>query len=198
MTHGRREVKPSPKFDSNSHLRGWKGTTPVQSISCNHPTTVSIAPPRLLLPRQLTYLNTEIKKGMSTSPNSSTSPSSAALHPPPPAVRRLSTDTQQRQPKQPIIFRHPSFDAATQQVLFQAYLQALRTGQAPMPNISPQGIVTQAQKQANHSRTISDAKRGVTYAGQPHLKKLPIPTLEETCKHYLESVKPFLVCTLNG
>lgn len=133
---------------------------------------------------------------MSTSPNSSTSPSSAPPHPPPPAVRRLSTDTQQRQPKQPIIFRHPSFDAATQQVLFQAYLHALRTGQAPMPNISPQGIVTQAQKQANHGRTISDAKRGVTYAGQPQLKKLPIPTLEETCQHYLESVKPFLVCTL--
>jgi hypothetical protein len=129
---------------------------------------------------------------MSTSP-SSTSPSSA---PPPPAVRRLSTDTQQRQPKQPIIFRHPSFDAATQQVLFQAYLHALRTGQAPMPNISPQGIVTQAQKQANHGKTISDAKRGVTYAGQTQLKKLPIPTLEETCKHYLESVKPFLVCTV--
>lgn len=62
-----------------------------------------------------------------------------------------------------------------------------------MPNISPQGIVTQAQKQANHSRTISDAKRGVTYAGQAQLKKLPIPTLEETCRRYLESVKPFLV-----
>jgi hypothetical protein len=127
---------------------------------------------------------------MSTSPNSSTLPSSAPAHP---AVRRLSTDTQQR--KQPVIFRHPSFDAATQQVLFQAYLNALRTGQTPMPNISPQGIVTQAQKQANHGRTISDPKRGVTYAGQTQLKKLPIPTLEETCKHYLESVKPFLVCT---
>src|SRR5271170_3606250 len=131
---------------------------------------------------------------MSTSPKS-TSPSSAP--PPPPPVRRLSTDPQQRpQQKQPVIFRHPSFDAATQQALFQAYLHALRTGQAPMPNLSPQGIVTQAQKQANHSRTISDAKRGVTYAGQAQLKKLPIPTLEETCKHYLESVKPFLVCTL--
>jgi len=133
---------------------------------------------------------------MSTSPKS-TSPSSAP--PPPPPVRRLSTDPQQRpQQKQPIIFRHPSFDAATQQGLFQAYLHALRTGQAPMPNLSPQGIVTQAQKQANHSRTISDAKRGVTYAGQAHLNKLPIPTLEETCKHYLESVKPFLVCPSNG
>ena len=66
-----------------------------------------------------------------------------------------------------------------------------------MPNISPQGIITKAQQQANHHRTISDAKRGVTYAGQAQLKKLPIPSLEETCKHYLESVKPFLVCGSN-
>ena len=48
------------------------------------------------------------------------------------------------------------------------------------------------QQYVNHSRTISDAKKGVTYVGQENLKKLPIPTLEETCQMYLDSVRPFL------
>ena len=83
--------------------------------------------------------------------------------------------------------------AATQQALFQAYLHAIRTGQFPMPNLSPASTMAKTQQQANHNRTISDAKRGVTYAGQEQLKKLPIPPLEDTCQRYLDSVKPFLV-----
>lgn len=82
---------------------------------------------------------------------------------------------------------------ATQQALFQAYLQAIRTGQFPMPNLSSASTMTKAQQQTKHNHTISDAKRGVTYVGQEQLKKLPIPPLEDTCQRYLESVKPFLV-----
>jgi hypothetical protein len=81
--------------------------------------------------------------------------------------------------------------ASTQQALFQAYFHALRTGQMPKPNMSP--AITKAESQANHHRTISDAKKGVTYAGQEQLKSLPIPDLDETCGRYLQSVKPFLV-----
>jgi len=81
--------------------------------------------------------------------------------------------------------------AATQQALFQAYFHALRTGQMPRPNMSP--AAAKAEHQANHHRTISDAKKGVTYAGQELLKQLPIPDLHETCQRYLDSVKPFLV-----
>ena len=84
------------------------------------------------------------------------------------------------------------YTAATQQALFQAYLHAIRTGQFPMPNLSASTMV-KAQQQTNHSHTISDAKRGVTYVGQEQLKKLPIPPLEDTCQRYLDSVKPFLV-----
>jgi hypothetical protein len=53
--------------------------------------------------------------------------------------------------------------------------------------------VSKAQAAANHNQTISDPKKGVTYAGQAQLKRLPIPSLEETCQTYLESVRPFLV-----
>jgi carnitine O-acetyltransferase len=63
-----------------------------------------------------------------------------------------------------------------------------------MPNIQTASTSSKAEKRANHSHTISDAKRGVTYAGQEQLKPLPIPELEETCQRYLESVQPFLVC----
>jgi hypothetical protein len=61
-----------------------------------------------------------------------------------------------------------------------------------MPNLSASTMV-KAQQQTNHSHTISDAKRGVTYVGQEQLKKLLIPPLEDTCQRYLDSVKPFLV-----
>ena len=89
--------------------------------------------------------------------------------------------------------RHHSFDSsATQQLLFQAYVHAIRTGQIPMPSISP-APVAKAHSYVSHSRTISDAKKGVTYVGQDQLKKLPIPNLDETCQRYLESVRPFLV-----
>ena len=68
-----------------------------------------------------------------------------------------------------------------------------------MPSVSQQAsdvraTTQKAQQQANHNRTISDVKRGVTFAGQDHLKRLPIPTLEETCSNYLETARPFLVC----
>jgi len=89
--------------------------------------------------------------------------------------------------------------AATQQALFQAYFHALRTGQMPRPNMSP--ATAKAELQANHHRTISDAKKGVTYTGQELLKQLPIPDLNETCQRYLESVRPFLVrfpCRVSG
>ena len=33
-----------------------------------------------------------------------------------------------------------------------------------------------------------------TYAGQDSLKRLPIPTLEDTVKRYLSAVKPLQVC----
>lgn len=89
--------------------------------------------------------------------------------------------------------RPKSLDASSQQALFQAYIQALHSGQITMPGLSTQSLIAKAQAQANHHRTISDPKRGVTFAGQDQLKKLPIPTLEETCQRYLESVKPFLV-----
>ena len=82
---------------------------------------------------------------------------------------------------------------ASQQTLFQAYLHAIRSGRLPMPSIALPNMVSKAQQQANHNQTISDVKRGVTYAGQEQLKKLPIPPLEDTCKRYLDSVKPFLV-----
>ena len=64
-----------------------------------------------------------------------------------------------------------------------------------MPSVSQPGAGQAAQKaqNPNHGRTISDVKRGVTYAGQEGLKHLPIPSLEETCKKYLESARPFLV-----
>src|SRR5271156_1184795 len=64
--------------------------------------------------------------------------------------------------------RHPSFgSAAQQQVLFQAYLQALRAGQIPMPSFAQTGPQAKSPQQyVNHSRTISDAKKGVTYVGQ--------------------------------
>jgi hypothetical protein len=64
-----------------------------------------------------------------------------------------------------------------------------------MPSVSNPGVTVmqKAQQQANHNRTISDVKRGVTFAGQDHLKHLPIPSLEETCRRYLASAKPFLV-----
>lgn len=84
----------------------------------------------------------------------------------------------------------------SQQALFQAYLHAIRSGRIPMPSISH--VVSKAQQQANHNQTIADVKRGVTYAGQDQLKKLPIPPLEDTCKRYLESVKPFLVLKFKG
>src|SRR5437667_1768178 len=77
------------------------------------------------------------------------------------------------------------YSAATQQALFQAYIHALRTGQIPMPNLSLANALAKAQQQANHNHTISDAKRGVTYVGQEQLKRLPIPSLEETCQRYL-------------
>ena len=91
--------------------------------------------------------------------------------------------------------RHPSLESLTpqQQHLFQAYLHGLRSGHIPMPSVALPNQASKALPQGNHSRTISDAKKGVTYAGQDQLKKLPIPTLEETCERYLESVRPFLV-----
>lgn len=39
-----------------------------------------------------------------------------------------------------------------------------------------------------------DSKKGITYAGQGKLKKLPIPKLEDTIPRYLSAVKPFMVC----
>src|SRR5579871_5722081 len=76
--------------------------------------------------------------------------------------------------------RHHSFDSSShQQLLLQAYIHALQTGQIPMPSIAPQQSAVKAQHYPNHNRTISDAKRGVTFAGQDKLKKLPIPALEE-------------------
>jgi hypothetical protein len=87
--------------------------------------------------------------------------------------------------------------AVSQNALFQAYINAIRSGQIPMPNVAqPSAAVAatqKAQQQANHNRTISDVKKGVTFAGQDTLKHLPIPSLEETCHRYLESAKPFLV-----
>jgi carnitine O-acetyltransferase len=77
--------------------------------------------------------------------------------------------------------------------LFQAYLHGVRSGHIPMPSVALPSQVSKAQPQGNHSRTISDAKKGVTFAGQDQLQKLPIPTLEETCERYLRSVRPFLV-----
>ena len=85
---------------------------------------------------------------------------------------------------------------ASQQALFQAYLHAIRSGKIQMPSIALPSVVQRAQQQANHNQTIADVKRGVTYAGQDQLKKLPIPPLEDTCKRYLASVKPFLVIYL--
>ena len=66
-----------------------------------------------------------------------------------------------------------------------------------MPSITT-NTVSKAQAAAYHNQTISDPKKGVTFAGQEQLKRLPIPTLEETCQHYLESVRPFLVLSPQG
>lgn len=38
-----------------------------------------------------------------------------------------------------------------------------------------------------------DTKKGITYAGQEKLKKLPIPKLQDTIPRYLSAVKPFMV-----
>lgn len=91
---------------------------------------------------------------------------------------------------------HPTLESLTphQQQLFQAYLHGVRSGHIPMPSVAVPSQAGKVQLQGNHSRTISDAKKGVTYAGQDQLHKLPIPTLEETCERYLSSVRPFLVC----
>jgi hypothetical protein len=110
----------------------------------------------------------------------SSSPEKTSLH-----------EQSQQSPRQS--FSRGSFDTATQQALLQAYIQAVRSGQIPMPGLSASNVVAKAQKQANHNRTISDAKKGVTYAGQDQLKHLPIPNLEETCQSYLAAVRPFLV-----
>jgi hypothetical protein len=82
-----------------------------------------------------------------------------------------------------------ALDTSQQQALFQAYFHAVRTGQIPMPNVGS----SKDGGSNGHARTISDAKRGVTYVGQDQLKRLPIPPLDDTCDRYLESVKPFLV-----
>ena len=97
----------------------------------------------------------------------------------------------------PQVRRQPSVENLTpqQQAYFQAYLHAIRTGQIPMPSITT-NTVAKAQQATHHNQTISDSKKGVTFAGQEHLKRLPIPTLDETCQRYLESVRPFLVCLL--
>lgn len=44
-----------------------------------------------------------------------------------------------------------------------------------------------------------DSKKGITYAGQEKLKKLPIPKLEDTIPRYLSAVKQFMVsfCTVS-
>jgi hypothetical protein len=98
------------------------------------------------------------------------------------------------QPPPPQLRRQPSLKSLTpqQQAYFEAYYHAIQTGRIPMPSITT-NTVAKAQAAANHNQTISDPKKGVTYAGQDQLKRLPIPTLEETCQRYLESVRPFLV-----
>lgn len=107
----------------------------------------------------------------------------------PPLPRSIPTSAPQQR-------RHPSLESLTpqQQHLFQAFLNGVRSGQIPMPSVALPNQASKSLPLGNHSRTISDAKKGVTYAGQDQLKKLPIPTLEETCERYLQSVRPFLVC----
>jgi hypothetical protein len=119
-------------------------------------------------------------------------PLSAATNENPKPKLRISPQQTQSQRVPPAFDRH-SLDTRSQHAYLQAYIQAIRSGQIPMPGVSAQNLIAHAQKQANHNRTISDPKRGGTYAGQDQLKKLPIPPLEETCRRYLESVKPFLV-----
>lgn len=36
----------------------------------------------------------------------------------------------------------------------------------------------------------SDSRPGVTFANQKDLKKLPIPELEDTCRKYLDALRP--------
>src|ERR1700726_3240314 len=57
--------------------------------------------------------------------------------------------------------RHPSLESLTpqQQQLFQAYLHGVRSGHIPMPSVALPNQASKVQLQANHSRTISDAKK---------------------------------------
>ena len=132
---------------------------------------------------------------MSFSSDFSISPTDETRHSSSPDQNQPPTPTAQK--LEPLTFTpeqrrlSSSFDSATQQAILQAYFQAIRKGQVAMPSVAPPAA--SAKPQGNHSRTISDAKGGVTYVGQDKLQKLPIPTLQETGKRYLESVKPFLV-----
>jgi hypothetical protein len=165
-----------------------------------HPTS-PLHSPRRETARNISTTNSapDSTSAKSTTSNTPTPPP-PRISIPPPATSDTKLRTEYLQvPSQSYLrqasqARQGNFDyLANQQVLFQAYLHAIRSGRIQMPSVSLPSIVTQAQQAANHNRTISDVKRGVTYASQDQLKKLPIPPLEDTCKRYLESVKPFLV-----
>jgi len=148
-----------------------------------------------LPPIKYKVLNTGCEMSSSSSSNSWTPPDRRALRTQPSQLQYYPPLAHGSADPAPEQRRHPSIESLTpqQQQLFQAYLHGVRSGHIPMPSVAVPSQVSKTQQQGNHSRTISDAKKGVTYAGQDELKKLPIPTLEETCERYLQSVRPFLV-----
>lgn len=73
-----------------------------------------------------------------------------------------------------------------------------RTFAKPIPFVKPipLGEVLEQQHQPKspsklrHQMAAAPEKKGITFAHQDSLKKLPIPELEDTCRNYLAAVKP--------
>lgn len=63
---------------------------------------------------------------------------------------------------------------------------SLTSSQPPFPDAGSLGIYNPEHKPTpSHGR-----KKGITFAGQDMLPKLPIPELESTCQNYLDALKP--------
>ncbi|KAL9117456.1 MAG: hypothetical protein Q9187_006007, partial [Circinaria calcarea] len=66
------------------------------------------------------------------------------------------------------------------------------------PNSSTQPLSTNDEGKKAHSAAEGEplashkpkGKPGMTYAGQDKLPKLPIPELKDTCRKYIEALKP--------
>jgi carnitine O-acetyltransferase len=64
-------------------------------------------------------------------------------------------------------------------------MDSLRSNSTPETKIKPSSVPTSV-----NGGTSEPPKKGLTFANQDSLPKLPIPDLEQTCKRYLESLAP--------